>query len=373
MSALPKAVQEQVKRANQLADDLKNAGKPAPANEPEAPKPDEPGAPPSTAQQPQGGDPESSASAPAPADPPSGAPADPVDWEHKFKVLQGKYNAEVPRLTKQAKEQGEQLQDLRQQLTNTQSLLASLNENKPPPQPQAGSPPATPTQRLVKDDEIREFGSDLYDFVKRAAMEAVSPKLAELTKPFEERLSKTEQSTQHVVKTAEQAELDKMYGLLDAKVPNWVEINEQPEFLQWLAETDPYTGAQRGQLLAQAHERRDGPRVLAFFQGFLNENAAVTPPAGAAPAAGAPPSEGAPPAQPEGQPLDGLVAPGTPKSGPQSGAPDEAGKRVWTQAQIRELYLKKNEYTKKGRKPPKELEQLEVDLIKAQSEGRVRV
>lgn len=66
------------------------------------------------------------------------------------------------------------------------------------------------------------------------------------------------------------------------------------------------------------------------------------------------------------------MAPGTPKAGPQAGAPNEGGKRVWTHPQIVALYAKINEYTKKGKAAPKELQAEERDLMIAQREGRIQ-
>lgn len=347
MSALPKAVQNQIKRANELAEGLVAAKNPQPPQPPQPP--------------PQ---PAPVAAAPAPAAPvePPAQPSGPVDWEHKFKVLQGKYNAEVPRLTRQFQEQEQRLRDLSQQLLNTQTQLASLGNGKSA----QAAPPAQPAQRHVKDEEINTFGADLFDFVKRAAREELAGDL-NTVRMIEQRLVKTEQTTENVAATTARTEVQKVYDLLNTHVPDWEQQNADPEFLQWLQEKDPYAGVPRGQLLAQAYETHDGPRVVAFFQGYKNESAAIQSTT-AAPAAPAAPAA----AQPEVQ-LASLVAPGTPKSGPQGGAPSDAGKRVWNQADAQSLYRAINEFTKKGKPVPKELRAAEADLIKAQAEGRLAV
>ncbi|MCK5318039.1 MAG: hypothetical protein KAJ55_08995 [Anaerolineales bacterium] len=360
MSALPQAVQAAAARADELIEEqakLAAAQQPAPVELVEDPPTDPP----------------------APEDPPTDppAPADPppttVDEalaaaEHKYKVLQGKYNAEVPRLTRQAQEQEQGLRDMRQQLTNTQTLLASLNQGNAAPQPNAGASAPTPPQRLVKDDEIREFGPDLYDFIQRAAKEAVD--VQGLTQPLEQRLSLAEEAVQTTVNSQVREAEIKVHATLDAEAPKWREQNEDPEFLAWLEEVDPYTGARRGEILTQAYQNHDSSRVVAFFNGFLNENAAITP----QPPAPAPADDllNPDPAPPEGLPLEGLIAPGTPKSGSDGGAPNEAGKRVWNRPQVVALYAKINEFTKKGTPAPKALQELEADLIRAQGEGRIQ-
>lgn len=281
-------------------------------------------------------------------------------WEHKYKVLQGKYNAEVPRLSRQNQENESSLRDLRQQVTNLQTTLASLSSGQTAPK---AAPPASPAQRRVKDEEIQTFGADLYDFIKRSALEAVTPELTRVVQPVEQRLAVTEAAATTAAKTVAADAVQKVHTLLNEQVPDWEQLNELPEFLAWLAERDPYAGVPRGQLLTQAYQGHDGPRVVAFFMGFKNENAAVTPqPNASAPLA---------PVAPEAQMLQ-LVAPGTPKAGPASGAPNDAGQRVWTRDDVQSLYRQINEFTKKGKQPPAELRTLEADLIRAQSQGRVR-
>lgn len=351
MSALPAAVQKQVDEANEMIDKLSQpAAPPAPETPPAA----------------EGGDPSPAAAPPAASEPPAAPPPaePPADWQHKYNVLQGKYNAEVPRLTRQVQEQEQTLRELHTQLNNTQSLLASLNPGQSAQTPPA---PATPPARLVKDEEIKEFGPDLVDLMRRVSQEAVAGKDTEIAELKQQMagLGKTVEATANA--TAVTAE-ERVIGLLDERVPEWRVQNEDVGFLTWLNEVDPFAGEQRGELLSQAYIVHDAPRVVAIFQGYLNENAAVTPPTPAAAPAG-----DTPPATPEGQQLESLVAPGTPKAGAHGGAPaDHAGKQIWNQSQVTELYAKINEFTKKGRPAPKALQDLEADLILAQAEGRIQ-
>jgi hypothetical protein len=203
----------------------------------------------------------------------------------------------------------------------------------------------------------------LYDFIKRTSLEAVEPELTRMVRPVEQRLAKTEQAATSAASAVAQDAVQKLYDTLNTQVPEWMDLNEHPEFLEWLEQRDPYAGKSRGELLSQAYQAHDGPRVVAFFKGFKNENAAVT----AQPSA---PAEV--PTSPEVQMLQ-LVAPGTPKAGPASGAPNDAGKRVWTRDDVQALYAKINQFTKKNKPVPQELRVLEADLVRAQSEGRIRI
>lgn len=355
MSALPKAVRAQIDRANQLATEYTQSlkqGEP-PAGEPPA---GEPPATPPAASTPPAGEPA------APAAPPATPPQE--GWEQKYKVLQGKYNAEVPRLQNQVREQQTQLQSFQSQLTATQNLLASLSAQREtaPAASQPATPP--PVTKLVKDEEVREFGADLIDVMRRVVREEQATLLPEIDRrvaPVAQRVDQVAQAAQHVGARVAQNDQQSVLAMLAAAVPNWQEMNEDPGFLEWLDQVDPFSGAQRGALLKQAYKAHDGSRVVAFFSGYLKEHAAVTPPATPKPPAAAP-------AAPQRN-LEQLVAPGTPKTGAAS-TQDGSGKRVWSRAEIGAFYADVQAGRFKGTKEQRK--QTEADIFAAQREGRIR-
>ena len=51
----------------------------------------------------------------------------PVDWEHKFRVLQGKYDAEVPRLTQEIRQIKDQLEQTQQQKKQAEEQSQRIN------------------------------------------------------------------------------------------------------------------------------------------------------------------------------------------------------------------------------------------------------
>ena len=195
MSALPNRIRQQAELANQLAAKAKsgtlsfediNSTTPAPtapqAQQPMPsgfqPQPAGPGVPGlgTPGFQPQA---PTAPNAQAPAAPNAPAPAD-DQAEHRYKVLQGKYNAEVPRLQAQNKELSERFSAMQNQLSATQALLAGMGQ-----QPQAPHLAQRPAQAsLVTPKEVTEFGADLYDFVKRAAQEVVAPQVHSLEERF---------------------------------------------------------------------------------------------------------------------------------------------------------------------------------------------
>lgn len=348
MSALPKAVQKQIAAANQLAEQLQNERlNPTPPTPVPAPAADS-GAP-APAAAPANGEP-----APNPA--PAPAPAD--GWEQKYKVLQGKYNAEVPRLQRHVNEQADQLRLQQQQIVALQSMMASFNQNRGAAPGGTDPAPAAPA-KLVKDEEVETFGADLTDFIRRVAQQTVMPQVEQRLQPVQQQVEQARSTAQHVAQRSQQTDQEKMLATLDVEVPNWREQNVDEAYLAWLRQPDLYSGIVRMDLLKQAYERADAPRVVAIFKGYRNEHAVVTPPTPATVPAGTPQRQ-----------LDEFVAPGSTKAGSTTGAQDGAGKRIWTEAEIKRFY----DDCTAGRfaKKPDQRKQIENDIVMAAREGRVR-
>jgi hypothetical protein len=367
MSALPKAVQQQIKRAQEIADQVygQNGNPPAgdppagnpPVGDPPPPGSSVPGNPP--------GSPPADDAAPPTGTPPEGATPPTEGWEQRYKVLQGKYNAEVPRLIRQFNEQSEMVRDMRMQLTATQNLLASLSQQQRGTPPAADQPAGTPAKpnRLVKDEEVQEFGADLLDVVRRAAREEIfgaMPDFERRMAPIAQRADQAAQAVGQVAQRVARNDQQSVLDMLTEHVPKWQELNEDQGFLEWLDQVDPFSGHKRGALLDQAYKAHDGPRVVAFFSGYQKEHAAVTPPP--------PPAAQAQPAAQPQRKLEDLVAPGTPKSGA-AVAPDGSGKRVFTRADISKFYA---DCTAGRYKDPAKRAAMEAEIFAAQREGRIR-
>ncbi len=347
MGALPAQVQKQVDKANEILEELNK-----PVEDPAA----EPAPTPAVEPAPAASD------EPIPvvvvADPEPAPEPVPDTAEHKYKVLQGKYNAEVPKLSRDLRDSQEQVTELRQRINNTESLIASMQAVQTPAAP---AEPTTTELPVVTEDEIRQFGPDLVDLIGRVAERTLLPQIDSRVQPLGDRIAAGEQSASKTIKDELKSNRDKLLDALTTAVPEWIQQNEDKVFLRWLNENDPYAGVPRGQLLTNAFNSNNVDVVIAIFKGFQTENAVVTPE-----------SDVTPPVTPE-EPqlaLDELVAPGTPKTGTAS-APDESGKRVWSRKMISDFYAAKNEVHRKGQQLSDEFVALEKDLFAAQRDGRI--
>lgn len=274
---------------------------------------------------------------------PTPTPVPDETWEHKFNSERGRHQRTQTMLT---------------QATDRLTALENLvQEMRTAPAPVAPTPaPAAPT-RLVSEQEENEFGTEMLDVMGRRAKEIVSPELAALRAEMDALKGKLT-GTEVAVKRNARAD---MLASLDAKLPDWRQVNDLAEFKSWLALPDPYFGVIRHSELLKAFEQNDTPRVLAFFKGFVSELAATTP-ADGSPA----PTPAAP--QPAKPGLETLAAPGRARTPAQSNVPAE--KQIITTADIDAFYKAKAKGAYTGRE--QEFAALEQELFKAQREGRVR-
>lgn len=260
-------------------------------------------------------------------------------WEHKFNSERGRH----------ARTQT-QLQQAMDRLTSLEGLVQELR-TAPAPTPVAAAP-----TRLVSEQEENEFGTEMLDVMGRRAREIVSPELTELRNTVKNLEAKLNGTTATVSRNAKAD----MMAMLDARLPEWREVNNLAEFKAWLALPDPYFGVNRHTALLSAFEQNDTPRVLNFFKGFVSELAATTPadaPIVPAPAPG-----------PEKTTLESLAAPGRARTPAQATPPGE--KQIITTADINAFYAAKARGAYNGREA--EFAALEQELFKAQREGRVR-
>ncbi len=196
-----------------------------------------------------------------PADPPADPPAQPQDnWEHSYKSLKGRYDKQQQAIN----ELSQHVRNLEAAVVDRDARLAAA----------IASPPAAPAAAVAVADlteqEIEEFGPELVAIIERKA-KAIA---ANMTAGFQAKLDKLEQNVTRTTKlTAHQQKM----ADLDKALPNWREINDSDEFVNWLQLTDEYSGLNRHSMLTKAWDNNETSRVLAFFKGFIAEQATADP------------------------------------------------------------------------------------------------
>lgn len=358
-NVLPPAVKKQVDQANAIIEQMKAQ------ENPEGQPQETPAEPPKQ----EGASAQEPAKTPASPTPekqqtPTEEPkAERTDWKHKFSVLQGKYDAEVPRLHDEIRGYKGTINELRDSINSLTATVETLKAvQKEPPKP---------AEPLVSQDEIDQFGPDLIDVVERVARQAVAPYIDKKFGEVQKTVKQVDENVASTKKSMAESARERLYERLDSKVDGWETINKDPKFLAWLKTfANDYDEEPRGVKLRRAFENNDADRVVKIFKSFQAEHVVEnTDPGSVAPETPAPKEE----TQEPQQKLEELVAPGTPKTG-STDAPSESNKRIWNQADIEALYAEKNEFIRKrpGQPLPEKLVELEKDLFAAQAEGRIR-
>ncbi|SEJ46672.1 hypothetical protein SAMN05216201_10985 [Pseudomonas linyingensis] len=303
---LPRSVQDQIDAAQRLQSQLNKpaeAENPADQATPEA--------------KPQDAAPVDTAQSAEPTPPAQAETRDAAYWRHRFDVIQGKYNVEVPALRKE-------IDTLKQQI----AAAPSAQQGSAVQRAQEAMADLTP-------EEIDEFGPDLVNLIKRVAGSAAA---AQASKADQGDLQTIKSELSQLREEKQQDAEARFWATLEEQVPNFRAINANPDFLAWLTEIDPMSGAARQQLLASAQHSLDPYRVATIFRSF----------AGAAPKKTTIPDELV-------QPRQSRAAPAEPSAA-----------KVWTRGEISQFYRDK------ASMPADKAAALEADIFSAQAQGRIR-
>jgi len=294
MSTLPRAVIAAEKRADEILQEIEKQGQMEQMPQPPVESQDPPTPQPTIDSPP---------------------PPQEESWEHRFKVLQGKYNAEVPRFAHENK-------DLKGRLQSLEDQLEEMKNAKPP-------------ELLVKPEEIEQYGEGLIDVARRVAREELASKDAMIAK-LKSEIDSVKSVQSHVVQ-------DSFFRSLTEMVPDWEALNADTNFLNWLDGVDDLTGETRQSLLGKAEQQRDPVRAAKFFNTFKK-----TSQSWAAQSAASMEQQIVPPTN---------QAPSTPQS-----------KKIWTRAEITIFY----DRVRRGSISDADAVAIEADIASASVEGRIR-
>lgn len=312
---------------------------------------------------------------------PAAAEPHPEDFNQKYKVLQGKYNAEVPRLISTIKEQKARLDSQDARIAGLERLLSSQAMPAPgpapaPAQPSIGSSPTSapreavapaaseeePSQDINKrlrqfftEDEIQDFGEDQCKLIL-AKTEKVFDKRAKQIVEDALKERNFDGKIEDVRQTAERPLINDHVKKLKESVPDLETINADPDFVAWLQVKDLMTGATRHQYLQHYHTNMQTDNVVSIFNLYKQEKGVFQ---GEAPAAPAAPT------------LGDIVEPSAGSVAQQSATPRNQ-KPVFKRGDWQKKYDELTEAKIRGNITGEKYKQQEAELLTAMNEGRVR-
>lgn len=328
---LPASVRRQAEEAAQLQEAF---------NAPAAPNPPDPPDPPA-------------ATAPAPtpqAPPPAPTQPQPDVWEQKYRTLQGILEADQRRSREELQNARGEIDALRRQMQELAAAKAEPKQDKP--------------QSKVTDQEVEAYGSDLIDLVRRIAQDVLAQSGAVTTDQLEAvraAITAVEQKIggveQKQILTAEQ----QFWGDFNKLQPDAEQVNADPRWLNWLAETDDLTGAPRQASLNaafQAFDAERASRIISRWKQSVDWAGAATPNA-------LPPAVD--PSAATRAELEAQVAPGASRSSvdPVGESPDT---KVWALSEVTEAY----DNITKGKYTQAEATRIQQQLDLAVAQGRIR-
>ena len=244
-------------------------------------------------------------------------------YREKYLTLQGKYNAEIPRLQ-------QTIQDMSQKLHDFETRAVAEKELEQ----QKADP-------LINLDELSEYGDD---FKKMGEMLlSVRQENATLKKHLES-LGQSVEKTQN--QTAHNNYLDKVSAFLSKQGHDLQQLNSDPKLLAWLKQGDGMSGQTRHDSLRRAQAAQDVVMTTKIFDAFLKETVTQKPPT--------------PNLQPPQSNTGNDVNPQNTSTG-----------RMWTRADIKQFYGDKTAGKFVGEEGRKRAAAIEADIFAAQRDGRI--
>lgn len=344
-SLLPTDIQAVIEQTQKIEDEL--FGKPVtppPADAPPKPedvlpKVDEPPvAPP--------------AEPPPVTEPPPVEPPPPEDFEHKFKVLQGKYNKEIKEGKDKIRETSDRLlnlegerSDLLKKVIDLTDRVGKLDKGKD------GEPVDIPSSVDLESLPETQYIKAEFPDVWKAMKVVIAHSAKDTQKKFDDVEKKIETST----KASDTTSWNTFNQYLDTNVEGWREVNVDPEFKEWLKVPEKYSGITKLELINRDISSRDGTSVAKYFKDFATEKAVKVNP----------PTSGGTPPPPVASPQGTL-----PKSKPGSPPPKRpATPENLTTEHITDFYQKLQRGYFIGREAEASAEEKRIE--KAVMEGRV--
>lgn len=252
----------------------------------------------------------------APPEPPK---TDEIDsWKQKYAVLQGKYNAEIPRLTAKVNDLSQEIARLTAKLSRKAGDMESDDDQED-----------MNTSEDLDPDAFEEYGKPFVNLAKK-------------NKQLESKLSEIESDKAADAKVRFHQDMAVMF-------PTWETIDKDPNFINWLKnDIHPTFGESRYRLFGAAVNRWDAPRVAGFFQEYADLHRNDKQPS------------------PSPKPTPKNIQP---QRRAESHSQASDGKKLWSQKQIKEFYKDKSAGLYRGKE--KEATDIEKDILAAPGEGRV--
>lgn len=269
---------------------------------------------------------------------PSGPVAVPPagDWKHKYDVLQGKYNAEIPQLQQTNSYLTTELVTTKALLNDIQQQLNGLQAN-PPAQ---AAPASLDLSKFLNDDQKKKLDeegitNDVLNMLGQSIQGGMAQQLTNQAAGFN-------QEIQGLKGDQAKVEHANFWNTFETAVPDFPALNQNPAFKAFMHV--PVAGTTRQRLADDAAARLDPKGVIDIYNEFKMSQ----PPPALQPGAQQPGMQlqpGQPGYQPELPPVPGLAGQADPASMlnvPGQNIAPVVDTKIYSKAEVNKFYSDKS-------------------------------
>lgn len=266
---------------------------------------------------------------------------DDTDWEKRFKGLQARYTREVPELRGQLNTAEDKVDSLKKDVDQLKANIQAVETQ----------PPASQDIEF-SDEELEQYGEGYIGMMQKVAQQSQG-EMAKQIVDLQQQLANVKQGVTQVRETVVVNNERDFRAALSRKVKaatgrEWLEINSDDNFHNFLAEKVPYTNSEKQEFLAKAHSDFDVDAAAKFFIDYAGPSSSKKEP-----------SLAVVPEVPEE-----LITPDTAGGG----IPPIEEPKVYTTTEVDQFYSDK----RKGKyKDQAEARKIEEDILLAGREGRI--
>lgn len=185
----------------------------------------------------------------------------------RLQTLQGKFNAEVPALSRQ-------IAELKAELDGAKAELRRVSV---PPNPENTPLTERPKQSKIKAEELENYGVDFFDVVGRRAAEIAEEIYLPQLQKLQTKVEELDGSVTTIGPDLQKAKLDRFSVYMDRNLDGWRDTDVSPQFIAWLNENHPLAMVPRMQFFQDAFNKEDFPRALSIYKGYLSEKGIAAP------------------------------------------------------------------------------------------------
>jgi hypothetical protein len=190
------------------------------------------------------------------------AGSDSGGWKQRYDTLLGKYNAEVPRLTRDLDYLRGQVEAMARNSAQRGAAIPEGSEG------QSGK--GKGFRRHLKKEELDEYDEDILDFQSRLARGEAESVISPVVQHLMQRIEYLEGRAQH-------DEQDSLWASIERQYPGAKSINDSdPLFAEFLNQTDPASGRTYKEIGEAAYASGDVGRVASLFKAYAGESGGAT-------------------------------------------------------------------------------------------------